>query len=752
MAYYKTTLYDDKHNIKATIGLPGWAQAMLDNGGQTGDPIKLYNRVPQLFRAVQLRAQALSSVPFIINAGNRISDWPFPQPLATLLYELESSLMVAGAAYALKQAPKIGGNRVVGIEFLQPATISTTYHNKVIQFTQQVRGERFGPWGLDRMLYMREFSFSEEIGAGLAPARVALPAAQLRNSMQEFASGFFASGAQPMTLITMQGNPPPSEVERTEAFFKRAMQGVRNAWRVLALRSEVSVMPITPLLNTMAMPELQMQTAREIAAAFGIPLSLLTSDSTSYATAQSDQQLFYEGTIKPRLLMYETNINKQVLEPMGMHLTFQPESLTIYQQNEAERSGALGNLTSAGIPLRQAMLILGYAVEDVMATGEAGTGAVAGNGEQPLAQAEAVIKLEGIDAERAVNMCGSVSRGESSAAVVRIALIGMGFSAEQAESMVTDAAAFKPQAAPVPAESISGIAKSAMSYVSEAHIEQMQNEAKAWGRVAAKSNARALLFECRHIPPELEANVKARLAAQDPEWMHALEGIDIKALRLTTPQEKKLAGAVSKIFKEHSAAVINATARGKVSTDTLDAMFDTMAGRIAPILKSIFADELFETAKAIGQPANEEQFESAAMKWSDKYSFELVKELNATTKADVRKMVRRLVQDPSLTPRDVASGMYKTFSRYRVNMIATTEVTRAKSAAINEYQTELDEEDIKSVKRWRADEDELTCYICAPLDGKFSTQWGVDYAEGPPAHPNCRCRILLQRPSPNEGQ
>ena len=232
MAYYKTTLYDDKHNIKATIGLPGWAQAMLDNGGQTGDPIKLYNRVPQLFRAVQLRAQALSSVPFIINAGNRISDWPFPQPLATLLYELESSLMVAGAAYALKQAPKIGGNRVVGIEFLQPATISTTYHNKVIQFTQQVRGERFGPWGLDRMLYMREFSFSEEIGAGLAPARVALPAAQLRNSMQEFASGFFASGAQPMTLITMQGNPPPSEVERTEAFFKRAMQGVRNAWRV----------------------------------------------------------------------------------------------------------------------------------------------------------------------------------------------------------------------------------------------------------------------------------------------------------------------------------------------------------------------------------------------------------------------------------------------------------------------------------------------------------------------------------------
>lgn len=751
MAYFKTTLYDDKHNIKATIGLPGWAQAMLDNGGQTGDPIKLYGRVPQLFRAVQLRAQALSSVPFIITAGNRISQWPFPQPLATLLYELESSLMVAGAAYALKQAPKIGGNRVVGIEFLQPATISTSYNNKTIQFTQQVRGERFGPWGLDRILYMREFSFSEEIGAGMAPARVALPAAQLRSSMQEFASGFFASGAQPMTLITMQGNPPPSEVERTEAFFKRAMQGVRNAWRVLALRSEVSVMPITPLLNTMAMPELQLQTAREIAAAFGIPLSLLTSDSTSYATAQSDQQLFYEGTIKPRLLMYETHINKQVLEPMGMHLSFQPESLTIYQHNEAERSGALGNLTSAGVPLRQAMLILGYAVEDVVVQGEAVSGAGLSNQEQSPAQPEAVIKLDGIDAERAVNMCSSISRGESSAAVVRIALIGMGFSAEQAETMVADAAAFKPQAALLPAESISGTAKSAMSYISEAHIEQMQNEAKAWGRVAAKSNARALLFECRHIPPELETNVKARLAAQDPEWMHALESIDIKALRLATPQEKKLAGAVTKIFKEHSAAVINATARGKVSTETLDAMFDTMAGRIAPILKTIFADELFETAKTIGRPANEEQFESAAMKWSDKYSFELVKELNATTKADVRKMVRRLVQDPSLTPRDVASGMYKTFSPYRVNMIATTEVTRAKSAAINEYQTELDEEDIKSVKRWRADEDELTCYICAPLDGKFSTQWGADYAAGPPVHPWCRCRILLQRPSPNEG-
>ena len=94
---------------------------------------------------------------------------------------------------------------------------------RVTTYTQRIGAMEYGPWTGERMLFMREFSFTTDVGNGLAPARVALPAANLRIAMQEFASGFFSSGGQPMTLLTVAGNPSPGEIDRTERFFQRTV-------------------------------------------------------------------------------------------------------------------------------------------------------------------------------------------------------------------------------------------------------------------------------------------------------------------------------------------------------------------------------------------------------------------------------------------------------------------------------------------------------------------------------------------------
>ena len=284
---YKTQHLTSSGYLKSTVAIPGWAQEMIEHPEGRSNPTDAFAKVPQLYRAVMLRATALACVPFVVRKGDKLVSWPFPQTLGKLLGELEASLMVAGGAYALKLQPASGGTRTVGLQFLSPTTMSVKYDPKtrVTTYTQRIGAMEYGPWTGERMLFMREFSFTTDVGNGLAPARVALPAANLRIAMQEFASGFFSSGGQPMTLLTVAGNPSPVEIDRTERFFKRTMQGVRNAWRVLALRSEVNVQAITPAINTMAMPEMHETTTREIAAAFGIPLSLLTSDSANYATA-----------------------------------------------------------------------------------------------------------------------------------------------------------------------------------------------------------------------------------------------------------------------------------------------------------------------------------------------------------------------------------------------------------------------------------------------------------------------------------
>ena len=694
MAYSRTKILESGDNTKTVIAIPEWAQQLLDREGQFSDASVAFAKTPQLYRAVQLRANALACVPFIIKRGETAVDWPLPDPLPKLLFELECGLCVCGAAYALKLNPKAGTKKVVGLQVLTPTTMEVRYLKQEISFLQRIRGQVYGPWGKDRMFYMREFSFTDEVGPGLAPAKVALPAAQLRISMQEFATGFFGSGAQPLTLLTITGNPPPAELERTERFFKRTINGVKNAWRVLAVRSEVSVQPITPDINTMAMPELHEATTREIAACFGIPLSVLTSDSASYATAQSDMRLFYENTIKARLMMYEMALNDQLLGEMGLTISFTPEALPIYQEDEAERSGALVNLVQAGIPLKDAMLILGYAVEDVT----------------------------GLDAEQETVSTAPSPNAEAVAKPI-VAKPAPSTGQELLTSAMTKQTNLE-------------------NVADTAHRQQMQNEIKMWAKVAAKNRQRAMDFDCRYLPSEMANWVKAHLAQPDINCEHIFAHIPTKTLVLNTPAERALAKLINAVFEQYETQIKSQAGLGIIDYETNQAMMDDLEKRLEPIMVSVYLKQIANITTSTGVPLAKEVATSRAIEWADTYIHEtLAEELKATTIRDIQKMVGKLVGDNALSPQEVALGLFPTFSPYRVAMIARTEVTRAKSAAANGYAKSLREDGLDVVLRWTTRADEKVCPICGPLDNKKEDIYQKSFSDGPPAHVNCRCSI-----------
>lgn len=710
MAYFKQTLTTAADSsTKTSIGIPGWAQALIDEGLEQRDAQLAFTKAPQLYRAVTLRANAIAGVPYKICIGTHDNknhaDWPFPQTLSKLLYELEASLLVSGAGYLLKLQPSMGGKRVVGLQYLSPATMQVIYANNRISFVQNVRGMRYGPWEADRLLYMREFSFSDDVGPGLAPAKVALPAANLRIALSEFATGFFASGGQPLTLLTLAGNPPPSEVERTEAFFKRTMSGVRNAWRILAVRSEVTVTPITPEIQTMAMPELAQTATREIAAAFGIPLSLLTSDSANYATAQSDMQMFYENTVKPRLLIYETAFNEQLLHPIGLHLQFHPEEMQIFQTDEAERSGSLKNLVDAGIDLRTAMKILGYADEDLV---DAATPPV----EKPDVDiAKPVARPTTDDASNEDEMA-----------------YGKGYAMDTDYSI------------------------SLQQYAAQAQKKSIDAEFKTWARLAAKDRNRAAEFSCNHVTPEQEAWLKDKLLTTSISSEHLFDNAS-KTLKLISKAERAVAKVVRTAFVGYAGRIREAAAAGKVDEKAVADMLKQLTTNTAPILTDVFFNKLVVASTNGGVPVDREQYKTDAQVWAENHKITLKDELEATTLKDLQQMVADLVQDPreSVTNLDEALRLrlFKTLGQYRTTMIAITEVARAKSGAINQLYDDLTQDDEpgqeSSVKRWATQIDEKVCSICGPLDDTLQKVWEGSYPEGPPAHPNCRCEIGVER-------
>ena len=683
-------------HTKATIAIPGWAQEMIDHPEGVGNTTQAYGKVPQMYRAVMLRANALACVPFIVHKGEKLVSWPFPQTLSKLLSEMEASLMVAGGAYALKLQPASGGNRTVGLQFLTPSSMTVKYdaRTRKTEYRQRIGSMEYGPWDSERMLFMREFSFVTEVGNGLAPAQVALPAANLRIAMQDFASGFFSSGAQPMTLLTIAGNPAPTEIDRTERFFKRSMQGVRNAWRVLAMRSEVTVQPITPAINTMAMPEMHETTTREIAAAFGIPLSLLTSDSANYATAQSDMRLFYENTIKARLMMYEAALNEQVLGAMGLHIKFTPEALSIYQEDEAERSGALLNLVNAGIPLSNAMLILGYAVEDV------------------------------------TGMTTQVETVSTSGAVVAVDAAPKALKAEPDEDEWLDSWR----------DGTGGD-----EYAAKAHRDSMGLELKAWAKVAGKDLARALEFNCEQVVPELERYIKTQLAEPGVDLAHLFENDNHKTLKLLTKAEKKVAAAVTAAFNRFGGRIKAQAANGVVDYAGTDAMFNALAKKLAPILENVYAVQIKADVNPTGVEVDAERFTNAAFDYAEREAgTRLNLEMNATTIKNLQRVAAKLGLDPSLSAAQITAALYPTFSPYRATLTAVTEVTRAKAAATNGAYDILTEYGRDVVRRWATRIDERVCPVCGPLDNKKEPTYVKQFGDGPPAHPNCRCRITVE--------
>lgn len=703
MAYQRTKLIENVGNTKTVISIPEWAQQMLDRDGQFADASVAFAKTPQLYRAVQLRANAIACVPYIIKRGETAVDWPLATPLPKVLFEMEAGLCVCGAAYALKLNPKAGTNKVVGLQVLTPTTMEVRYTNQEVTFLQRIRGQVYGPWTKDRMFYMREFSFTDEVGPGLAPAKVALPASQLRISMQDFATGFFSSGAQPLTLLTITGNPPPAELERTERFFKRTINGVKNAWRVLAVRSEVTVQPITPEINTMAMPELHETTTREIGAAFGIPLSVLTSDSANYATAQSDMRLFYENTIKARLMLYEIALNEQLLNEMGLTIQFTPEALPIYQEDEAERSGSLVNLVQAGIPLKDAMLILGYSVQDVT----------------------------GLDEEQeTVSTTGTTNTEKP----------------KEAGKPVADKKPVTAKPAPSTGQELLTSSMTKQIHLANAadtaHRDQMYNEIKMWGRVASKSRQRAMDFECNYLPSEMVAWVKLHLSQPEIEIDHIFAHIPTKTLALNTAAERALAKLIGAVFEEYETQIKSQAGQGVVDYEANQAMMDDLETRMIPIMRSVYLKQIANITTSTGVAIDTEIVSSRAIEWATSYVHEsLAKKLNETTINDIQKMVGKLAANSALTPQDVALGLFSTFSPARVAMIARTEVTRAKSAASNGYAKSLRDDGLDVVLRWTTRADEKVCAICGPLDNKKEDIYQKSFSDGPPAHVNCRCTI-----------
>lgn len=356
---------DVSKNTKAIMTIPGWAEALMD-AEHLHDPQKAYAYVPLIFRCITLRCDTLTSCPIHVykvqkdkNKDRTEVEWPLPQDMHDLLWLTEAAMLLSGAAYWLKLTNKAGIMKD-GVQWLNPFTMTVDMKDGKLVFKQDKATVNSGPWGLDRMVYFKDFNPSNDIGPGVSATEVSLGSSGLMRYMTQFASTFFEKGAMPITILGIQGQMSTEEKERIEGFFKKIASGIKNAFRTIAISTEnIDPKVLSQPVKDLAMPELSTEARRNVAWAFGIPVTML-EDASNYATAKEHRLSFWQDTVRPRGNKIERTINKQLLNPMfGYEMEFAFDEMDIFQEDEEKRSDSYFNYVSSGMRPSIAAQILG---------------------------------------------------------------------------------------------------------------------------------------------------------------------------------------------------------------------------------------------------------------------------------------------------------------------------------------------------------------------------------------------------------
>jgi len=341
-----------------------WTSAQIEASlyADTKDSVGAYEKIPLVNRAVNMRADALASVPCgLYRPDGSDIDWPYKTPLKSLVWHAQADLLLTGAAYWLKVTGKNGGV-VRDLVRLNPFCVTVVWDGK-LSFLYS-NGEKSETYAAEQVIYFKTYNPRDDIQPGKSAVDVCMSDAKLIRYISLFDNAFFEKGAMPLTIIGVGENTDDNEIKRAQGRFNQFMTGISNAWRTIVMRSnEVKPVVLTQPIKDLMLPELIAQARHSIAVAFGIPQTML-EDAANFATATEHRMSFWQDTVRPAGDMMADAINRQLLTGSGYTFRFDYDELDIFQADEAQRAGSLQTLVSTGIPLPQAMGILGYEVDE----------------------------------------------------------------------------------------------------------------------------------------------------------------------------------------------------------------------------------------------------------------------------------------------------------------------------------------------------------------------------------------------------
>lgn len=329
----------------------------VDTNSTQANEFMAYNSVSYCYRAIDMRAKGVSTLPYEWNNPDHLVAQALDKVLPNLLWLIEASLSIYGAAYLLNNANKYN---IVKPRWLLPTTIQPRYepHIGLVGFDRAslYNGKSsYERLSLEEITYFWYPNMFSEMGYGASPTRVALHEANVLIGLDEFSAKYLQRGAIKAVLLQagtndpLQGTPPKEELDRLRIWWRNLVQGVRSAWNSVVVTTQVNPVVIGDGLHELDETKVVDTRIKSICVAYGVPLSLMLPEAANYATAQIDYLNLYKQTIVPEAQLICNLLNAQLLAPYGLTITPAPERTDVFAYSETERANGLAALVERGI-------------------------------------------------------------------------------------------------------------------------------------------------------------------------------------------------------------------------------------------------------------------------------------------------------------------------------------------------------------------------------------------------------------------
>ncbi len=339
--------------------------------GGVSDIGLLRRHVPWLFRGVDLIAQAIHDYPFDIvsDSGDVLdssTDWQdelgFTHDIFRLLYLVSASLTLRGKSYVYPARNRIAVKelRYWVADTITPIITETNGLEKFVRQVGTIKTEypvtEAAPYPI---CYFWLPDPDVELGAPLAyPAQAALNAAGVLFSLDDFFRSHVDDGMKKAILFAVKGLPPTgseagkSVKDKLENELSRVLLGKQNTNKIRVVNADTMAPVIYGEgLQEIANTELMKEKREDIATALGIPGTILWSSEGGglggAGVTKEDTYRFYKQKVIPDFNFIASVLNHQLLNSLGYRIVGNPETLDAFQEDETQRSVALGSITNA---------------------------------------------------------------------------------------------------------------------------------------------------------------------------------------------------------------------------------------------------------------------------------------------------------------------------------------------------------------------------------------------------------------------